>query len=162
MRSSTRRLSRGIIQPYAKCSVAFFQNDYYMQQMHTIEIHWRLIALPYSGWPRHRENRENREFGSYFFQTGKTQEFCSDTGKNLLTQGKYLDCDYLYVNFFKFQKFLPHFARHSFSFQSIMYIWPHMLCVQILPVYLLSVMVYSCIIFIRIWNKLMWGGVILK
>ena len=23
-----------------------------------------------SGWPRHRENRE---FGSYFFQTGKTQ-----------------------------------------------------------------------------------------
>ena len=26
-----------------------------------------------SGWPRHRENRENREFGSYFFQTGKTQ-----------------------------------------------------------------------------------------
>ena len=29
--------------------------------------------LPRSGWPRHRENRENREFGSYFFQTGKTQ-----------------------------------------------------------------------------------------
>ena len=28
-------------------------------------------ALP--GWPRHRENRENREFGSQFFQTGKTQ-----------------------------------------------------------------------------------------
>ena len=26
-----------------------------------------------TGWPRHRENRENREFGSYFFQTGKTQ-----------------------------------------------------------------------------------------
>ena len=26
-----------------------------------------------AGWPRHRENRENREFGSYFFQTGKTQ-----------------------------------------------------------------------------------------
>ena len=26
-----------------------------------------------SGWPRHRENTENREFGSYFFQTGKTQ-----------------------------------------------------------------------------------------
>ena len=23
-----------------------------------------------TGWPRHRENRE---FGSYFFQTGKTQ-----------------------------------------------------------------------------------------
>ena len=26
-----------------------------------------------TGWPRPRENRENREFGSYFFQTGKTQ-----------------------------------------------------------------------------------------
>ena len=26
-----------------------------------------------SGWPQHRENRENREFDSYFFQTGKTQ-----------------------------------------------------------------------------------------
>ena len=26
-----------------------------------------------TGWPRHRENRENRKFGSYFFQTGKTQ-----------------------------------------------------------------------------------------
>ena len=24
----------------------------------------------HTGWPRHRENRE---FGSYFFQTGKTQ-----------------------------------------------------------------------------------------
>ena len=24
----------------------------------------------FTGWPRHRENRE---FGSYFFQTGKTQ-----------------------------------------------------------------------------------------
>ena len=31
-----------------------------------------------------------------------------------------------------------------------MYIYSHMLCVQILPVYLLSVSVYSCIIFI--WN----------
>ena len=27
-------------------------------------------TLPLAGWPRHRENRE---FGSYFFQTGKTQ-----------------------------------------------------------------------------------------
>ena len=33
------------------------------------------IFSPYThaGWPQHRENRENREFGSYFFQTGKTQ-----------------------------------------------------------------------------------------
>ena len=46
-----------------------------------------------SGWPRHRENRE---FGSYFFQTGKTQgilfwhrENFSDTGKIFfVTQGK--------------------------------------------------------------------------
>ena len=40
-----------------------------------------------------------------FSRQGKHREFCSNTGKNLLTQGKYLDCDYLYVNFFKFQKF---------------------------------------------------------
>ena len=58
-----------------------------------------------SGWPRHRENRE---FGSYFFQTGKTQGillwhrekfwdtgkiFFCDTGKKLDT-GKIFDCDY--------------------------------------------------------------------
>ena len=29
-----------------------------------------------------------------FSREGKHREFCSDTGKNLLTQGKYLDCDY--------------------------------------------------------------------
>ena len=29
-----------------------------------------------------------------FSRQGKHGEFCSDTGKNLLTQGKYLDCDY--------------------------------------------------------------------
>ena len=34
--------------------------------------HNRLVRLC-PGWPRHKENRENREFGSYFFQTGKTQ-----------------------------------------------------------------------------------------
>ena len=28
------------------------------------------VELPMPGWPRHRENWE---FGSYFFQTGKTQ-----------------------------------------------------------------------------------------
>ena len=29
-----------------------------------------------------------------FSRQGKHREFCSDTGKNLLTQGKYLNCDY--------------------------------------------------------------------
>ena len=29
-----------------------------------------------------------------FSRQGKHREFCSDTGKNLPTQGKYLDCDY--------------------------------------------------------------------
>ena len=29
-----------------------------------------------------------------FSRQGKHREFCSSTGKNLLTQGKYLDCDY--------------------------------------------------------------------
>ena len=32
--------------------------------------YWNAYLLPCTGWPRHRENRE---FGSYFFQTGKTQ-----------------------------------------------------------------------------------------
>ena len=39
------------------------------------------IFLSLPGWPRHRENRE---FGSYFFQTGK------NTGNFALTQGKIL------------------------------------------------------------------------
>ena len=43
-----------------------------------VEISWDrnvygIICLGDSGWPQHRENRGNREFGSYFFQTGKTQ-----------------------------------------------------------------------------------------
>ena len=29
-----------------------------------------------------------------FSRQGKHREFCSDIGKNLLTQGKYLDCNY--------------------------------------------------------------------
>ena len=29
-----------------------------------------------------------------FSRQGKHREFCSDTGKKLLTRGKYLDCDY--------------------------------------------------------------------
>ena len=29
-----------------------------------------------------------------FSRHGKHREFGSDTGKNLLTQGKYFDCDY--------------------------------------------------------------------
>ena len=54
--------------------------------------------LAITGWPRHRENRE---FGSYFFQTGKLSEFCFDTGKIFfcytgknLDTGKIFDCDY--------------------------------------------------------------------
>ena len=35
--------------------------------------HVKTVQQVRTGWPRHRENRENREFGSYFFQTGKTQ-----------------------------------------------------------------------------------------
>ena len=31
-----------------------------------------------------------------FSRQGKHREFCSDTGKNLLTQGKYLDCECLF------------------------------------------------------------------
>ena len=46
----------------------------------------RLTQHPSSGWPRHRENRENREFGSYFFQTGN---FVVTQGKVFETQGKY-------------------------------------------------------------------------
>ena len=34
------------------------------------EVWGKLMFLHRSGWPWHRENRE---FGSYFFQTGKTQ-----------------------------------------------------------------------------------------
>ena len=68
--------------------------------------HRRKVSLSgITGWPRHRENRE---FGSYFFQTEKTQGillwhrekfwdtgkiFFCDTGKNLDT-GKIFDCDY--------------------------------------------------------------------
>ena len=43
-----------------------------------------------------------------FSRQGKHREFHSDTGKNLLTQGKYFDCDYLhkkYVYFFLISKF---------------------------------------------------------
>ena len=41
------------------------------------------------------------------FSLREHREFCSDTGKDLLTQGKYLDCDYKhkkYVYIFEFQK----------------------------------------------------------
>ena len=94
-----------------------------------------------SGWPRHRENRE---FGSYFFQTGKTQGillwhrenfwdtgkiFYFGTGRNLDT-GKIIDCRYWnkkYVIFLNFKFFLPCFARHKSSLQSIIYFYSHML-----------------------------------
>ena len=51
-----------------------------------------IVVEGLTGWPRNRENKENREFGSYFFQTGKTQgillqhrEKFWDTGKIFLT-----------------------------------------------------------------------------
>ena len=51
-----------------------------------------VIVKEVPGWPRHRDNRE---FGSYFFQTGKnTGNFAVNTGKKLETQGKYFDSDY--------------------------------------------------------------------
>ena len=37
---------------------------------HVLHTQHKLTTEAYSGWPRHRENRE---FASYFFQTGKTQ-----------------------------------------------------------------------------------------
>ena len=43
---------------------------------------------PGSGWPRHRENRENREFDSYFFQTGKTQGILLWHRENFWDTGK--------------------------------------------------------------------------
>ena len=95
-----------------------------------------------------------------FSRQGKHREFCSDTGKKLLTQGKYLtviiNIKSMFI-FFKIpNKILPRFARHNFWLQSIMYICSHRLCVPNLPIYLLSVSVYSCIIFI--WDmKLMLG-----
>ena len=53
-----------------------------------------------------------------FSRQGKHREFGSDTGKNLLTQGKYLDCDYSHkknvVFFFNFKIFKPCFAWHNF------------------------------------------------
>ena len=44
-----------------------------------------------SGWPRHRDNRE---FGSYFFQTGKTQNFVVTQGKFLVHRENIFDCIY--------------------------------------------------------------------
>ena len=52
-----------------------------------------------------------------FSRQGKHREFGSDTGKNLLTQGKYLDCDYSHKKngfFFNFKIFKPRFAWHNF------------------------------------------------
>ena len=40
-----------------------------------------------------------------FSRQGKHREFCSDTRKNLLTQGKYLDCDYEHKKYVYFLKF---------------------------------------------------------
>ena len=81
-----------------------------------------------------------------------------NTGNFVLTQGKIcqhreniwtviINIKSMFI-FFNFKNFEPRFARHNFLLQNVMYICSHMLCVPILPVYLLSVSVYSCIIFI--------------
>ena len=44
-----------------------------VQTMKNLKDDFSTLVHKMTGWPRHRENRENREFGSYFFQTGKTQ-----------------------------------------------------------------------------------------
>ena len=98
-------LKAGTPWPYSK--LLHFTNEESKVMMKTPNAK-EISLYEKSGWPRHRENRENREFGSYFFQTGKTQGillwhrekfwdtgkiFFCDTGKNLDT-GKIFDCDY--------------------------------------------------------------------
>ena len=115
-----------------------------------------------SGWPRHRENRE---FGSYFFQTGKTQ------GILLWHRGKILrhreniflwhrekfrhrENIWLWLLkwkvclFFKFQNFLASLrSAKVFTSNYYLLLLPHALS-TILPVYLLFSWLYWCMIFI--------------
>ena len=58
---------------------------------------WKFWRYLLSGWQRHRGNRE---FGSYFFQTGKTQ-------------GKYFDNDCYYEKYASFGKFQNFLQRHK-------------------------------------------------
>ena len=86
-----------------------------------------------------------------FCRQGKHREFCSGTGKNLLTQGKYLDCDINIKSmliFLNFKFFSLALLSIIFNFKVLCVFVPHMLCIPMLPVYFLSVSVYSYIIFI--------------
>ena len=92
-----------------------------------------------------------------FSRQGKHRQFCSDTGKNLLTQGKYLDCDYLhkkYVYYFKFQKFLTsEYYIHLFPHA----IWPNFTCV-----FTLSLSIFMHNIYLGYEKTDVGSGVILK
>ena len=82
-----------------------------------------------TGWPRHRENRENRELTLTFSRQGNTREFCCDTGKIFETQGKYFDC-ICYVNVIFLCTFgSPGFKRWGFVGDSLSPI-AHKMCVD--------------------------------
>ena len=51
----------------------------------------------FSGRPRHREDGE---FGSYFFQTGKTSGICCNTGRVAIAQGKLAGCQVPIFSYF--------------------------------------------------------------
>ena len=47
------------------------------------------VKISLSGFPRHRENQEDREFRLSFFQMGKCRQFTRKYFKYELTQGIY-------------------------------------------------------------------------
>ena len=56
---------------FLQCYTAFTPTKKLLSLALQTIIHFDSTSLSViTGWPR---NRENREFGSYFFQTGKTQ-----------------------------------------------------------------------------------------
>ena len=91
-----------------------------------------------SGWPRHRENRE---FGSYFFQTGKTQgillqhrESFWDTGKIFLTV--FINAKSMFL-FTYFQKNLASLHSASFfisNYYNMNYFYQYIHCTNIFTV----------------------------
>ena len=93
------------------------------------------------GWPQHSGNRE---FGSYFFQTGKTGNFAVTQGKiwkqreNILTVIINIKSMFIFLNFKKLLVSL-HLA---YTLTSKYYLLSsHMLFVPFLPVYLLFISV---------------------
>ena len=63
------------------------------QSMETQYIHMKTSGIPGVTQGGHGTGKTGNLVLT-FSRQGKHREFCSDTGKNLLTQGKYLDCDY--------------------------------------------------------------------